>query len=68
VQIRIFEKFVDEFIALIVVLATVGFVAGGIQVPDWWSTAFGMVIAFYFTRKTAKENRESSGNSGGGSE
>ena len=67
-QIRIFEKVVDEIIALLVVLATIGYVASGIQVPDWWSTAFGMVIAFYFTRKTVKENRESSGNSGGGSE
>ena len=53
-----FEKFVDEIIALTVVGATTAFVGLGISVPDWWSTAFGMVIAFYFTRKTVKEQKE----------
>jgi len=53
-----FEKFVDEIIALTIVGATTAFVGLGISVPDWWSTAFGMVIAFYFTRKTVKEQRE----------
>jgi len=53
-----FEKIVDEIIALTVVGATTAFVGLGINVPDWWSTAFGVIIAYYYTRKTVKEQRE----------
>ena len=52
-----FEKVVDEVIALLVVVSTIIFLYLRIDVPEWWSTAFGMVIAFYFTRKAIKENR-----------
>ena len=52
---EVFEKVIDELIALIVVVATVCFLYLRIELPEWWATAFGVVITFYFTRKTAKE-------------
>ena len=54
---ELFEKVIDELIALIVVIATVAFLYLRIELPEWWATAFGVVITFYFTRKTAKESR-----------
>ena len=55
---EVFEKVIDELIALIVVVATVYFLYLRIELPEWWATAFGVVIAFYFTRKTVKESRQ----------
>ena len=52
------EKLADEIIALIVVISTVIFIALRIDVPQWWSTAFGMVISFYFMKKTVKRQKE----------
>jgi len=49
--VRAFERVIDEVIALIMVLATVWFVLKGIAIPDWFATAFGLVIGFYFAKK-----------------
>ena len=48
------EKIADEIIALIVVIATVIFIVLKIDVPQWWSTAFGLIISFFFARKAMK--------------
>jgi len=51
------EKLADEIIALIVVISTVIFIALKIDVPQWWATAFGLIISFFFARKAMKERR-----------
>jgi len=48
------ERIADEIIALIVVIATVIFIALKIDVPQWWATAFGLIISFFFARKAMK--------------
>ena len=53
-----FEKVIDELIALSVVCATIFFMYLGTEIPEPWWTAFGMVIAFYFSRKVAKETKK----------
>lgn len=55
---EILEKVVDELIALIIVLATVIYIGFGVQLPDWWEGILGVVIAYYFTRKVVKEQRQ----------
>ena len=52
------EKIADEIIALIVVISTVIFIALRIDVPQWWSTAFGMVISFYFMKKAVRRRNQ----------
>ena len=39
-------------IALAVVFATVAFILTGIEIPDWWSQAFLMIIGFFFGAST----------------
>jgi len=55
---EVFEKVIDELIALIVVVSTVLFMYFGVEIPEPWWTAFGMVVAFYFSRKAMKESRK----------
>ena len=54
---NLFERIIDELIALIVMVATVAFLYLGKEMPEWWATAFGVIITFYFTRKAVKEAR-----------
>ena len=51
------EKIIDEIIAFLVVVSTIMFIAWNVSVPDWWATSFGMVIAFYFSKKAMTNRR-----------
>jgi len=51
------ERLADEIIALVVVFATVIFIALKIDVPQWWATAFGLIISFFFARKAMRSKK-----------
>jgi len=42
------ERLVDEAIALVVVVAAILMVALGLEVPEWFYLAFGVIIGYYF--------------------
>lgn len=49
--IRGIEKLTDNFIAIIVILSSIYFVADGREIPTWFATAFGIVITHFFEKE-----------------
>jgi hypothetical protein len=54
--IEAFEKVIEEIIALGVVIPTVAMVFLDKPLPEFWKTAFALVVGFYFAKKTVNGN------------
>jgi len=49
----IFEKIVDDLVAIIIVVAGLLTIFIGIQTPEWLILSVGLIIKFYFDKKAS---------------
>lgn len=47
---KIIEELTDNYIAIVMITAGIGFIACGITVPEWFILGIGLVLAFYFKK------------------
>jgi len=48
---KLLSKCTDEIIAIFVIAAGIGFVFAGLEAPEWYTVAIGLIIMYYFQKR-----------------